>query len=182
MAVISSTALTGITTRMADAAMSAGSILQFKHGNKTDQSSTGSTSYQDTGLQIAVTPSSASNKIFLLADVAISWDQGTARGSLSFFKDSGSTPLLRGDQDPNNANNARDHFTWYIDTVSDQAYRAAITYLDSPNTTSEVTYKVKFRNNDGNGTVYINRATDVWGNHTYVSTNASSFTLMEVAA
>jgi len=58
---------------------------------------------------------------------------------------------------------------------------STVFYLDSPATTSATTYKIQIYNNNGSGTIYINRSQD--------DTNASNFprgvssiTVMEIAA
>jgi len=71
-----------------------------------------------------------------------------------------------------NPDNTHEDFT--IETFSGE-------YLDSPNTTSSVTYKLYFRSR-GSATSYIGRATNHYQNDNQSPRSTSSATLMEVSA
>ena len=58
-------------TKIGDAGMPAGAVLQVKQTEKTDTFTTTSTSFVDiTGLSVTITPSSSSNKILVMYEVA----------------------------------------------------------------------------------------------------------------
>ena len=59
--------------------------------------------------------------------------------------------------------------------------QAPITYLDSPATTSSVTYKFQTRNGSG-GTIYINRTSSDRDTADYEWRTPSNIILMEIAA
>ena len=148
-----------------------GNILQVVQVFKNDVFSTSSTSYVDvTGLSASITPSSASNKILVLLRTT----QATS-GS-----DQISTTLLR-DATTIAAANTKDYFSFMYpsrNTTDTNIYMAHgsthLDYLDSPSTTSSVTYKVQMKVNAATG--YLNRSRD---NDNY--RGVSSITLMEVA-
>ncbi len=179
MAVLTSTALTGITTRLADATMSAGSILQVLQDTLTSTTTTTSQSYQATGLSQTITPSSANSKILVRAIVNAAWDAGLAKIAVGIFKDSATDPILRGDQDGSNRFRAQSIF--YLNTTSDVTIPLTMEYLDSPSTTSAITYTVKYKNVDGAGTVAINKPIDTYPDTSIYATTASVLTVMEVA-
>mgnify|MGYP001263219942 FL=1 len=105
-----------------------------------------------------ITPSSSSNKILVMMCTSIYHSSDAAQSSVTIFRDS--TNLGRDDRGIIQFSDFEDRF---------QA-NATMTLLDSPNTTSSVTYKLYFRNiSTGMGTTYIG----VDGTHQYV-------TLMEI--
>ena len=183
MAVITSNALTGITTRMADASMSAGSILQVLSSHKSDVWSGTSTSFQDIdGTDqddagsvwcVKITPSATSSKILIMYNVSIGsgghdniyTTTGLFRGSTQInHGDAGESSQPRGSHDGNNGQ--------YKTTPT------AGIYLDSPSSTSELTYKINVLSHSS--TNYINRS----GNDTnanYIQRVSSNITAMEVA-
>ena len=145
---------------------SAGHILQVVSTTKSDTGSTSSTSFVDTGISAAITPISSSNKILISYDVYLSHTQS----EVSFVN------LLRGSTNiaqPSGSANYPATTLQYIGALV--MGRHNMTYLDSPSTTSETTYKLQYRT-DAN-TAYLNRYS---GNDNYHG--ISHLTLMEVAA
>ena len=145
--------------------MPAGSVLQVVSTAKTDVFSSSSTSFTDvTGLSVAITPSSSSNKIL----VSVHFTAGATgansprfnllRGSTNIAQPAGSTPS-----------------SLHLNTTgSNPARMGSIVFLDSPSTTSETTYKLQGRT-DGNSFVVNRRGDDA--NKTSIST----ITVMEIA-
>ena len=147
---------------------SVGKILQVVSVNKTDVQSTTSTSYIDiTGLSLNITPSATNSKILLTGNVVIHHSQYTA--FVQILRDSTAigTP----------ATGSNSAYIVY-NSEGDRNGGRAINFLDSPNTTSQVTYKIQFRR-DGGSTLYIN-AHSTGTTNDYIST--SVLTAMEVAA
>ena len=143
-----------------------GCILQVVQHHKSDTASTSSTSFVDTGISAAITPSSTSSKILVTYDVYISHTQS----EVSFVN------LLRGSTNiaqPSGSANYPATTLQYIGALVMGQHSMA--YLDSPSTTSATTYKLQYRT-DAN-TAYLNRYT---GNDNYHG--VSHLTLMEVAA
>jgi hypothetical protein len=157
----------------------AGAVLQVVQTVKTDTFSTQSTSYVDiTGLSVSITPSSTSNKILVLTNVSIQSQNAHGGGMI----------LLRNGTAVNQADSAgsrrRSSFSGqgFTGDASGEAlmqYAVVGTYLDSPASTSSVTYKVQVVNN-GAETQYINFQRDDTDNNDRTRC-VSSITLMEIA-
>ena len=131
---------------------------------------TSSTSHVDiSGLSVSITPSSASNKIFVLVDMALS--ESTANNLVAWNLIRTSTGLAIGQtsatyQQTGVAINE-------LNSAGNGLLKQSTQYLDSPATTSATTYKIQWRTSGG--TIYLNRrATD-----TYISVS-SSITVMEI--
>ena len=160
-----------------------GMILQVVQGVKTDQFTTTSTSYTDiTGLSVSITPSSASSKILLLADVKASVGEET-NGVIAFIQFSGgNSGNYVGDTDSSRTRAAAS--TARTDTSTGTVPRrnsAPLTanYLDSPATTSAITYKIQAKTG-GSGTAIFNRMGS-HGDSAEFGVYASSITAIEIA-
>jgi len=140
------------------AALPAGSVLQVVVGNYVNITSTTSTSYVDTGLSASITPTATSSKILVIVQASIELLQ--SGNSARFVIDrSGTKP-----QDPN-----------FIQSLAiNDGLTLAFAYLDSPSSTSSLTYKIQFKNEQGG---YTTRFGNASGDYTY-----NTITLMEIAA
>ena len=182
--------------------MPAGSILQVVSVTDRQQSSYTTVDigtntnygYNEAGfdlttLDIALTPTSTSSKIFILTNINLgSWDQqyGVMRLKRGI---GGATPTWSSSDPWMSAGNAvpgtATQLGSYIVTNRATGWQAThihFQWLDSPNTTSEVKYRFNFRiEADATAaTAYLNRA--AYNTNDYGSTGAvSSVTLMEVA-
>jgi len=147
---------------------SGGKILQVISAPKTDTFSTGATTFQDiTGLSVTITPASTSSKIMVIASVfASSPSSNTTHFGL--LRDS--TAIAR-----STTASSVDGSGFLADMVGSQGFTIVTSFLDSPNTTSAIVYKMSMRQNSG-GTGWINRrnSDDAFGGF-------SSITVMEVA-
>lgn len=110
----------------------AGTVLQVVSATYSTTTSTTSSSYVTSNIQASITPSSASNKILIIASVPFNTIANT-QACLTIFKNN-TTDL---------SSSARGFGEQYS-TVEIQAV-AAINFLDSPATTSSTTYTVYFR-------------------------------------
>ena len=156
-----------------------GAILQVVFASKTDVGGAFSTlAWSDTGLEASITPTSSSSKILIQAKPCLSWDKAVTKMAAAIFKNSESDPLLRADAA---GNRLRAHQGWYINEENIMAAPLALDYLDSPNTTSATTYKIRTSALDNTGSVYMNRGSDNDTDATNVARFASTITLMEVA-
>ena len=115
------------------AALPTGSVLQVVSAQYVTETSTTSSSYVDTGWTFSITPTFSTSKIFIVARIA-SRVIGYAFGSLQFVRGA-STVLGPG---PNTA-----YETGITTTSADLRNVNSYVYLDSPATTSSVTYKVQ---------------------------------------
>ena len=142
---------------------------------KTDIFSTTSTTFVDiTGMTINITPKSSNSKILIIADLKIG---GTSNCSVNVALLRNGTQIYIGDT---RGSRQRATYTTSNDTNLNDVYASCNVYLDSPGTTSPVTYKFQMRTEVGNaGTGYLN--TDGENPDTAEgSTSASSITVMEV--
>ena len=152
----------------------AGTILQVVSTTKTDTFSTVSAgSWIDvTGLSVSITPSSSSSKILVLYDTMIG-PQDT--GFVRIVRDS--TAIKQGD-----AGSTRIRTTVGSITPggnNDKSAPGAGNYLDSPASTSALTYKIQVQNYTG--TLYLNRSYND-SDASYSGRGASTITVMEIAA
>lgn len=135
-----------------------GHVLQVVQSTITSTPTTTSTTFVDTGLSVTITPTSSSSKILVMAD----YGTGSANSSGGMVTQlvRGSTSLFyRGDS--------------Y--TGSNGTYGAgSFNHLDSPATTSAVTYKIQYLTQSASTTVYFNASYSGYGAPT------SHLTVMEI--
>ena len=125
---------------------SSGGIIQIKQAFKGNTFTTTSGSFVDvTGLSVSITPSSASNKILVLVSICGQGRPAYARNIPRLVRDS--TPI-------GNSTDAGDRIAgfgqMYQGEDGTNVATNSIEFLDSPATTSAVTYKVQIIN--GNNT------------------------------
>jgi hypothetical protein len=151
-----------------------GSVIQVASASKTDTFTTTSSTYVDiTGLSVSITPTSTSSKILVQYKVMASNATTSEGGYLKLVRDS--TDIFIGDAASNRIR-VTSQF-WISNTYI--AEDVCGTFLDSPASTSSLTYKVQTRLASA-GTVVINRP----GNDadaSYTARGASSITVMEIA-
>ena len=114
-----------------------GAVLQVITATDTTSRNTTSTSFVTASntLSVSITPSSASNKVFVIVNTGIFKSAG-GDGFLTIFR--GATNL-------GGANSGMASLS-----VTGQYHSTAISYLDSPNTTSATTYQLYLRSSDAN--------------------------------
>jgi hypothetical protein len=161
---------------------STGSILQVAQVVKTDAFSTDSDSMIDVpGLSVSITPSSANNKILVIADIHAGTNYYV--GFINVVRNS--TTLLLGD-----AAGSRPRSTIIVieDPTMGGTHGWSANFnrmiLDSPATTSSVTYKIQASgriDNESNGAIFINRTAPDRNTAGYDVRMASSITVMEVS-
>ena len=137
----------------------------------TDQNGSGSV------FCVKITPSSASNKILFTCSFMLGMGGGAAY--VQGFVKRDSTTLLPGTHGTGNMVNCTfgrsgTGSSYYVENVG-------FTLLDSPNSTSEITYKVQFGKGDGSYEVYVNRPQTL-DNQPYNTLGSSTLTVMEVSA
>ena len=153
---------------------STGSILQVVQDVKLDTFTTTSTSFTDvTGLSVNITPSSTSNKVLVFVHCPIT--MGDAGGGFTLVRDS--SEIFRAD-----AASSRQRFTatglYGIDESQYSGGTGTAIFLDSPASTSELTYKVQVKIRAT--TVYVGRTVFDTDNDN-ASRHTSSITVMEIA-
>lgn len=138
-----------ISGQLLKAQMATGSVLQVVYVSSSSSYTTSATSYQN-GPSASITPSSTSNKIAILIDVPQN-NGGATQGFHMFalyrdttqLKDWGSSVGFTGSY-PYQA-----------------SMRQGFNYLDSPATTSSVTYQLKHCSNNGTADQTIYSGTDI---------------------
>ena len=156
-----------------------GGIIQIKNTIKTDTFTTTSTSAVDiTGFSATITPKFSTSKILVCVDIGILSGSGANGGYVVLLR--GSTAIANTTIGSGNAN-SRSAFTSGVGGgLSDNPRKmttGGISFLDSPATTSAVTYKCQLSSSNSSYTVYFNR----WGENTD-NASVSTITLMEVSA
>ena len=114
-----------------------GNVLQVNQGSLSSEVTTSATSFQDTGLSVTITPTSTSNKVLILASLGsatvVEASGADAQGKFQIVRDSTSLFISKlRSYDYGNSG------TIFIGPVF-------MSYLDSPSTTSEITYKIQQR-------------------------------------
>jgi hypothetical protein len=161
---ISGANLTGFT----DAQMPAGSVVQVVSGITTTSTSQTSTTWTDTTLTANITPSSSSNKIFILVNQSLRIQRST-------YYVGGSVKILRGSTFLYYA--AENDVVYYPSLETTQGTGGInfynyfnLNFLDSPSSTSELTYKTQQRSYDASDLI-----------NTQQGGAASTIILMEIA-
>jgi hypothetical protein len=116
-----------------------GKVLQVVSTTNTSSLSTSSSSYQD-GFSISITPSSASNKILIMAQNG-KIDSNTTGNTIRLGLHRDSTLLSTS--------------LYKFDSANPHGAQT-IVHLDSPSSTSSITYMMKFHVGDGGGLVVLN--------------------------
>lgn len=153
-----------------------GSVLQVVSVNKTDTFSTSATSYTDlTGMSASITPNFSTSKILVLVSMVAGSSAYSALAAVRLMRDATAIDV----------GNAASGFTQ--GTVGNQrssydgnsAWNISINYLDSPATTSSITYKLQ--GFIESGTLRINTTGNDQSGAIWSVKSASTITLLEIA-
>ena len=155
-----------------------GGILQVVTATYSTEVSTTSSTYSDTGLTCNITPASSSNKVLVIVSQSYRTQRGTdvANGGIRILRDS--TAIV------SSAQLASDGQAYGISVAATGSGASEMTmksvwsrmYLDSPNTTSAVTYKTQ------HAAYNQNNSNQFRTQYSASSTNESSYIiLIEVA-
>ena len=121
-------------------------ILQVVSAAYSTQTSSSTTSYADTGLSVSITPSSSSSKVLIIVDQAGCYKSTGSSGSALNLK------LLRDSTDLVQFL----HAGGFTNTNSDLIFgNTGYVYLDSPATTSAITYKTQLANSTAASAVFV---------------------------
>ena len=113
----------------------AGGVLQVVNATFGTSATTSSTSYVDTGLSASITPTSSSSKILIFANIPDVFNNG-GNTTIAFFNlVRGSTQIIEFVKHGN-----------YINLINNLiTYGGSTLYLDSPATTSAITYGNQYK-------------------------------------
>lgn len=154
----------------------AGSILQVKQAFKTDAGTGATSSFADiSGLFVTITPKSASSKFLIMFNIGITTYDLTAQ--IRLLRDT--TAIGIGDASSSRTRTTAGQMNPDTDQ-NHQAPKMSGVYIDSPNTTSAITYRPQFKVQDGS-TAYINRSGNDADNSNWSHRQTSDFTVMEIA-
>ena len=161
-----------------------GSVLQVKNTVKKDTFSSSSNFLVDiTGLSVTITPSSTSSKVLISADVHYSGDSQVDSVTLSLGKNGSAMNSFIADAAGNRPRGAMHGFSGdgAATVTNNEMYHSSVEVLDSPATTSPVTYSVMMRTANGTTTQHINRTMEDRNTAGFDSRVISTITAMEIA-
>ena len=150
------------TGKLVASSMPTGSVLQVVNATYSTQTSTASGSYSDTGLTASITPSSTSSKILIIVQQT-GCGKTTNDTTLQLKLLRNSTDLYWFERSGG----------WTGSAASNYIGTCGISYLDSPATTSSVTYKTQMAAFSAAATVYTQF-------NVGAGVPASTITLMEI--
>ena len=162
---------------------SVGKVLQVVSTTKTDVSTISTSAesfynYDDASLKVTITPSSASNKIFLIGNIACSSNTNVDAMFVRFNKDGGALAGAIGDSSGNRGRMT----TAAIQHSNTYPTFHSLTFLDTAGNTNSRYYNFGIAQNSGSGrNVKINdhyTTADSFGHGLFIST----ITAMEIAA
>ena len=138
----------------------AGGIVQVVQNTYATQERTGSNTLIDTGLNATITPTSSSNKILVFVQQSGCYKDSTStKGTIRLYR--GTTFIQMIDN----------NFAFNQGNLANSIGSINGVYLDSPATTSAITYKTQFSSVNNSVWVYIQ-----------VASETSTMTLMEIVA
>ena len=115
--------------------MPSGSVLQVIHNGTTSGVTNNSQNYVNTNLQAGITPIFTSSKILIIISQNIHKGVSGQTDQMQLNITRGGTQIVEWTQEVLHDNGGLSHFDIY----------ASQTYLDSPSSTSELTYRTQFR-------------------------------------
>jgi hypothetical protein len=137
-----------------------GKVLQVVSATYSTETDNSTTTYADTGLTATITPTSASSRILVMMSNTIGKNTQNASNALNLRIMRGATEIIQSKQ------------VLYTGTAIWVIAQYAMSYVDSPATTSATTYKLQFRQWDNNGPLIRAQA----------DSSTSSVVLIEIGA
>ena len=138
-----------------------GHVIQVVTGTTTAQATTTGQGIVDTGLSVNITPTSNTSKVYVTTSFNGGTDNAGAGGVFYIFRDS--TQIMMQGSD-------------YTSAGGSSYGGHALIILDSPATTSQITYKLRFENQSAGS--YTARFNTDYGN---VTGEIATITAMEIA-
>ena len=137
-----------------------GKVLQVVNAVDTSERTTTSTSYAtaSNNLSVNITPSATSSKVFILVSTSVH-NNSSGNVYYTIYRDSSNVT----------SNSGNDELSRIYGNSGNTIVGMHMSFLDSPNTTSQVTYQVRMKVNSDTG--YLN-----------VSDSTGSITAMEIGA
>jgi hypothetical protein len=129
----------GITFPNSTTQASGGKILQVANATYSTNTST-SGGFTDSGLTVSITPLFSTSKILCIANMNGVYKNGS-NSSIGFNICRNGSEIVR----------FADNGLSYNGTTAANQTAGGVSYVDSPATTSAITYKVQFKNGSGSG-------------------------------
>jgi len=165
-AVAGNTVLTLPTTSgtiLTDTSPKAGNVIQVVNATYSTATVRSSSTFADTGLTASITPTFSTSKILVLINqVGCGKDTGDAALQLRLIRNSTTLAFLE------------DIAAQTSTSATNNIGSCSMSYLDSPATTSSVTYKTQLASISNNARVYVQAAS--------ANNTTSTITLLEIAA
>ena len=161
------------------ARLPSGSILQVVQAVKTDTFSISTTTFTDvTGMSVSITPTSSTSKILVMVNGIVGYY--TYMANIRLLRNS--TAIGLGDVAGSRPQTTTTVGTYAPTSTADSYHMVPFTinYLDSPATTSAITYKIQLAGYSTNAT-YINRSYQWQNTSAYDGAPSSTITVMEIA-
>ena len=132
-----------------------GKVLQVVNATDSTQRSTNSTTFVTASntMSVSITPSSASNKVYVIASGNIYINVGGVYAQATIFRDATNLGGSAG-------------MTNNYSGTQDQGAPLCVSVLDSPNTTSAITYQLYFKSSNASGTADLNQNSNCQGSIT----------------
>ena len=141
--------LTAVTSL--PAAIPTGKIGQVVCYTARNYGNTTSTSFVDTGTTLNITPTATSSKIFLTFNSGTCYENNNYSNFYMYATfDRGGTNVAGAGAEITGI------YQYLLSSVNDFGFTFHMNYLDSPSTTSQVTYKVQWRVNNSGAQIYHN--------------------------
>ena len=161
-----------------------GGIIQVVQTVKTDvfsESLNAHTTGSNNAIQVSITPKSNTSKVLILISLhgSSSYWGGVCCGAWQGFLVRDGSIIVQGD-----ASGSRQRMTMRAGDSDSSGVEEPLNfnYLDSPATTSSVTYGVRLHNSDnGSATLFLNRSDDDDNQVTTITRTVSTITAMEVS-
>ena len=166
---------------LTDTSPKVGNVIQVVSAAKTDTFSesvaSGATSGDVTGLTASITPSSTSSNVLVSFTVSVAVSGAVQGAFVKLYRGGSLLSIANGNTA---GNRTRTSASVNIDTTS-IVETACFTFLDSPSSTSSLTYSVRLSHSSGGTrTVYVNRS-ETDSDTSDFPRAASTITVMEIA-
>ena len=171
-------------TKLNTSSLPAGSVLQVQSVNKVDRQTISGTTFTDV-MTVSITPTSANSKILVMCDINVSCSNqdnattGQRYSGVKLYRDSTQIAV-------NTDKLSSQTAVWFSSNQSETnasgytMMNSGGTFIDTPSTTSSITYKVKAANSHTNHLTWINRPSKT-DDAAFVHQGTSTLTVMEIA-
>ena len=171
-------------TKLNTSSLPSGSVLQVQSVNKVDNQRIVGTTFTDV-MSVSITPTSTNSKIFVMCDINISCsggdnaDEGQRYSGVKLYRNSTQIAVNTDKQSSQSA-------VWFSSNqiqATSSGYsmmNSGGTFIDTPATTSAITYKIQAANTHSTHQTFINRPSKT-NNAAFLHQGTSTLTLMEIA-